>query len=667
MKTVYRLLKYVFYPDQGQSLILFALLTPALMLTMLLALEGGRTFVEYKKLQSTADMAALVGAQDLPCGTTAATCVNTAESDACQAAANNGYMGCAAVHNTAGSQVTSPPNPLAAVPPLSCSPYDLVPYGNSTNANCKSQPTPTAYSYIEVQLEKKVTVPWLPSALNFTMYAHAVARHGAGSPSSYALTELDPSTPLSFGGSNQTTIEGSVFANGGVQGNGLSTETCDGGWYGAGQVSNVSTDQTGTAQYVGPACTGGTLSTTVNPVQPQISDPYGSSSPPPTLASTNPVSFAPGNADNFANCPECTQWGLWTPDGHTWYQEGGTPTDPSVTVKDVSGTKGPVELFPGLYTGFPQGDVIFNPGVYTFQSAWANHGEWCVYGAPACDQSGFNGNSTAGSPCYPSTGYTTPSQAGDQYYYACSPYGYWDNSEHTFNGFATRPASLPTSAPTWWNTNGTVSSTPLNGVTIYMPGTSSVTIHGNAGKDGGIALAAPNPCPGTGTSYTTDGSPAVSFPAGATSGVYSNASSPLPSWMDLPESGSPAGADYPSMDFSVEAECQQERTLNVWPGEMPTPQHLHFVFYMPNTTFDVSGADDMKLFGIVYDPKGTFTLRGDFGNANHPGGLGGPWITGQLVTGDMTASGNTWITITYRPCRPGPDGCSSGAGTQLIQ
>src|SRR5579885_1184656 len=79
--------------ESAQALLFFAVIAPLLLLTMVLAIEAGSLFAEHQRLQSAADVAALVGAQDLPCATSNSTCITTAENDACTYATNNGFSG----------------------------------------------------------------------------------------------------------------------------------------------------------------------------------------------------------------------------------------------------------------------------------------------------------------------------------------------------------------------------------------------------------------------------------------------------------------------------------------------------------------------------------------------------------------------------------------------
>jgi len=67
MSRVHNLLKR---SESGQSLIFVAVMGATLMGIMGLAVLGGHVFVEFRRMQAAADMAAIVGAQKLPCDTT---------------------------------------------------------------------------------------------------------------------------------------------------------------------------------------------------------------------------------------------------------------------------------------------------------------------------------------------------------------------------------------------------------------------------------------------------------------------------------------------------------------------------------------------------------------------------------------------------------------------
>src|SRR5450759_5171250 len=171
--------------ESGQTLIFFAIMASALFMMMGLAVEGGNVLMQYRKMQAAADMAALVGAQSLPCSPSDSACLNMAVTGACNTAQQNGFGGglggasCSAGAAN-GAFASSSTSVIASVPPVSCSPYDFIDYGNnSTNSACSKNGTrPTAaaakYYYIEVQVPATFTVPVFN--ITFPIYAHAVAR-----------------------------------------------------------------------------------------------------------------------------------------------------------------------------------------------------------------------------------------------------------------------------------------------------------------------------------------------------------------------------------------------------------------------------------------------------------------------------------------------------------
>jgi len=607
--------------ESGQAMIFFAVLLSTLCMTTGLAVEGGNMMVQYRKLQSAADMAALIGAQKLPCGTADTACMAGAEQQACNDAASNGFAGCTV--GGAGS-------PSANVPPKTCSPYDFIDYGNgSSNPKCKTASVPTSYSYIEVRLQKSFgTVPIFNVPV--TLSAHAVAKHGTASASDYAIISLAPGTPLSISGNATVQSVGSVFANGGISGHGNPTaNACDGGWYSAGTISNSSlvSDTSGTAVFAPTGCTSGSNDSSTLEQQnvAPISDPYSGSVPPPA---------------SYPNCPECSQPGWYDLDAHAWHQDDG---------KGFKGSN--LELFPGVYSSsFRLGNnniAYFNPGVYTFTGGIdTHHGLMCVYGSPSCNDTNCA-----------SQNFNPSDPAGDQWNYQCSPYGFWDSSP-----IAGRPSSL-SAVPTFYDSSLGVNSTvPLNGVTFYLPvGDLNITsINGNSGKNGGVYVAAPDPCPGTGA-YSPPSPGAVSFPAGSANGVPSYMSSNYPQGVPTPPSTPASAGVYPSTDWSLAGECNLPYT--VWPGEMPKPQHLHFLFYdLSSASLSINGASAQNMNGIFYAPNTDMSVNGAGKGAGGP-----PWIYGQLIIRSGDFSGHSYNDVSYRPCAGSSTPCGSGAGTQLIQ
>jgi hypothetical protein len=627
--------------ERGQAMIMFAVLAPLLMLVVGLAVEGSRMFVEYRQLQSAADMAALVGAQKLPCNLGDTGCIQVAENQACQYALANGFTSC-----SPGSSS----NPSANVPPVSCSPYDFMDYGNgATNASCKSALSPPFYDYIEVRLKADLgRVPIFNQTVS--LGAHAIAKSGVGVPGDFAVIQLDPASSFDLSGSNATYIVGSVFGNGGISGNGVTLNiACQGGWFGGGAVTGVGSNTTGTPSFSPAGCSGGSLDAVpdIGGNLPKIADPYSGSVPPPTKTGN-------GNAGSptFTGCPECSQAGWWYDLKNKKWSQGGSPS-------------GYVELFPGVYDKMPQGGgptqkAFFNPGVYTFTGGIDDTGGGsCVYGAPACDDT----TEHCGTDQF-ATGTTT----GDTWFYQCSPYGFWDSS--SFSG--TRPASLPTAPPYFWDeSTGSYSTVPLNGVVFYLPSNSGgYQPRGNSGNQSKSApniVAAPNPCPGTGTRYTSQFS--VEFPAGNANGFYTYPSTSLayqhgtsvsPSVTNGASTWSTA---YPSADLGLIGECGT--TLDAWDGEMPNPQHLQMLFYVqgPGSDTKLRGTADQNYWGIFYAPSSDITFLGNSQTAN----ASAPWMTGQVVMNTGTWGGNSTVSVYYRPCGPGSTACGSGFGTQLVQ
>ncbi len=629
--------------ESGQTMIFFAVLLSTLCMTTGLAVEGGYMMVQYRKMQSAADMAALIGAQNLPCGTADATCVGNAEQQACDNAASNGFAGCAvgsAVQQTcndASNGISGCTAGNANVPPLTCSPYDFIDYGNGcSNPNSKSASVPTSYSYIEVRLQKNFGIVPIFN-VPVTLSAHAVAKHGTALPGDYAISSLDPATPLSIDGNSTVQTVGSVFANGSISGGKISN-ACDGGWYSAGAISGVTSDTSGTPVFAPAGCT--PVAPDPSPLAqqklPPISDPYAASVPPPAFNAPYP------------NCPECSQAGWYYDlDNGKWYRGDDSRGFPQ---------NSNLELFPGVYSSnFGLGNsniAYFNPGVYTFTGGIdTQHGLVCVYGSPSCNNPGCA-----------STSFLPGKPAGDQWNYQCSPYGFWDSST-SISGHL-RPPSLPTAPPMFYDSSlGSNSTVPLNGVTFYLPASApNITkFNGNAGTAGGVYLAAPDPCPGTGT-YTSSPS-AVSFPAGSASGVFTYSSSNYPQGVPNPGTASPPVMVYPSTVWTLAGECNLPYT--VWPGEMPKPQHLHFLFYdLSSGGTKINGASEQKMNGIFYAPNTDLMVTGA-----GTGGVssGPPWLYGQLIIHSGTFLGNDYTDVAYRPCAANPTPCGGGPGTQLIQ
>ena len=195
--------------EGGQTLIFVAVIGSVLMGIMGLAVEGGQVFVEYRHMQAAADMAALVGAQKLPCTLGDTTCYNKVETVACNYAQLNGYGGgytsgstCATSTKSTGVG-SSTISVNAYVPPNTCSPYKFVDYGAS---HCTTSNTNIYYD--EVQIQEPMTVPIFN--LTFTLSAHAVAKEGVASPTDFAVSVLNPndSQALKMGGSGNVVVVG---------------------------------------------------------------------------------------------------------------------------------------------------------------------------------------------------------------------------------------------------------------------------------------------------------------------------------------------------------------------------------------------------------------------------------------------------------------------------
>lgn len=625
--------------EAGQSMILFAVLGSVLMMIMGLAIEGGNLFTQYRHMQSAADMAALVGAQDLPCNVNdslLASCKQIAETDACNYAANNGYPNCSPEGSNA---------PAAYVPPRSCSPYDFIDYGNgSTNASCKTGTTPIQYYYIEVQLAQTAfTVPIFNVSVN--LYAHAVARRHVPTPGDYALITLSPGPgALSVGGSSTVEIGGSVFSNGSISVNGAAGTftTCDGGWNTAATEtppSQLQSDVTGSQSFAPAQCTGGTTGNIdFSSQQQQIIDPYSGSQPPPNSMSHDGWWYS---------------WGSNRASG-TW--RDGVTNPPSLTNGNNA------ELFPGKYASIDihnGGTIYYNPGVYDITGSFTSRGgAMCLYGAPACDQ--------GESPATPASALSSNSEdcstasfttiASGTFYYYCSAWGTWDSALLSAHP---APVGATISEEYFYNgATGSTTTTPLNGVTFYMDG-ASADLNGNGYNQ---YLAAPNGCPGTGTQTGTQ----IQWNQGASNGTYAYPSGSLPYFDNgnatLSSTTTPTSPIYPSADWSNNGECQNG--YEAWQGEFPTPQHLEALFWSNSTTstFTFNGGGKQNLWGILYNPNSSVTVTGNGGGNGGP-----PWLYGQTVASTGTVNGNGGVTIDYRPCVGGATPCVTGNGTSLIE
>jgi Flp pilus assembly protein TadG len=631
----------------------FAIILPVLLAAAGLVLGGGFIINEFRLMQSAADMAALVGAQALPCDISDTACIAAAERRACAYAQVNGYDGCV----PGASAGTS-----ATVPPLSCSPYDFVNYGNNgINPKCKSATAPMSnYAFIEVRLYLTVRVPILGTSV-VTLYAHAVARHGQVSPKRFAVVVLDPtmSKALTLSGSqggglvavgpivSDSTASDSIYTGG------QSTDiSCSGQWYTAaneivppaGPAANLTSNTGGTTSFAPPVCTGGALDSPTRFLtnQPSVPDPYSGATVPTGNMSTN--------------CDACTRTAYyysWTTNrsSGTWH------TADQLTGNITNGTS--IELFPGIYPNqisISGGNVYLNPGVYTLQAGMTQTGgNMCIHGAPACDHliSSVNSQVDCSSSSF-LTGDTSYVPSSSWYYY-CSPWGTWDGT------VPNRPAPLSVTPPTFLHGRN------LNGVTFYLQA-GNMSLNGN-GTD---YLAFPDPCPGT--SSFSAGSNNVPFPDGSATGVYTYPAGSLSASDGV--TSSPAGEVYPSADMGFGAECDQAQPpnpQNVWSGEL-VGQHLHFLIFAPynHTSYSsitLNGTGLQNWWGIVYAPgvpgcgaACMVTVKGSGG-----GGKGPPLLSGQVIADNAFFSGNAAFEIFYSPCRPDGDVCSIGYGTSLVE
>jgi hypothetical protein len=220
-------------------------------------------------------------------------------------------------------------------------------------------------------------------------------------------------------------------------------------------------------------------------------------------------------------------------------------------------------------------------------------------------------------------------------------------------------------APTFVTTSNTPSSTPLNGVVLYMYG-GSVSLNGSGVED----FAAPNPCPGTGS----QSGQSISFPQGASSGRYDYPHTNV-IWQDSKHIESPTGQVYPSMDLTLNGECGSSNPGNDWYQEFgSTTQHLHFLIWERSGS---SSGRDMSLngnglqqwWGILYNPgaPGCTTNCVISVNGTAGGAVGPPSFAGQIIADNVKFSGSAVITLYYRPCVPGNSACGLGPGTSLVE
>lgn len=599
MRSITRsLVTLVTVREDAQALVFFALVAMTLAFTTGLAVEGGRLYAQYRQLQSAADLAAIVGAQALPCDVSNSACITAAETAACQAAAKNGVSNC-------GNGTV----PGAMVPPKTCSPYDNIDYGNNqgnvaAQPGCKTSVVGVSdYDYVEVSLQNDLgTIPIFNTPV--TLSAHAVARHGVGSPKDFAVSQLDNSssaTGVQTGGNSTFFVNGSTFANGPLKVGGSSSVTtaCDGGYFthqSSYSVGSTKTFAGGVAGFAPPLCYAddGTTVQTISTNNfdanlPPIHDPYCSSVSPPYV-DQGMTFYPPTECDGtqwggsgyttedmtnkratIPNCLPCQTFG-WYYDitTNTWLQDTTSANDPNFNNSNDS-----YEMFPGVYGSLQMSSnthMYFNPGVYIFTGSVSfDKGNACMFGAPICDSGTDPGRCSDVTTT--STGYVywTPgttagsSTKANTWYYHCSPYGFYDTylKRPTASGQkATVPCPTDGTdltvgpsciAPTYWDTTltnsnniddgaGGVSSVPVNGMTwvFTIPGSKGGKSGIGGNGSGASALAyyvpSPNPCPGTGSVKSTH---QVSFNDGYAGAQFDYQN--LDSW-----TSTPTGPDSPT-------------------------------------------------------------------------------------------------------------------------
>jgi Flp pilus assembly protein TadG len=197
---------------RGQTLPLFALMLPALLLLMALGLDGAQMFLERRDAQGAADLAALSGVKGLPENP------SKAESDACHIANENGYD-CSYIDGAVVSDTVTVTTP-----------YD----GDA--------------SRIEVVIDSGVDTFFMSVLGMFDSRDHSTADVGARAVARIELgtgygdaifaaepdCDTDPLSVLSWP-ANGVIINGGIHSNGGIlvsgnnnAGNGGTTYTCSG-------------------------------------------------------------------------------------------------------------------------------------------------------------------------------------------------------------------------------------------------------------------------------------------------------------------------------------------------------------------------------------------------------------------------------------------------------
>jgi Flp pilus assembly protein TadG len=419
--------------ESAQTMIMFAILSSAVFMTMGLAVEGGRIFVEQRHMQSAADMAALVGAQSLPC-TLNSSC--TAASNACTYAASNGYADHSGTGCANGSTDPSGSTVSASSPPVSCSPYDFIAYGNENTAPCQARnrasTTANVFRYIEVRISQPVTIPIPGFPLHISLYAHAVARAHPPAPIDYAISVLNPTMckALELSGAGGTAggmvVVGPVISdtnastcssgagNAGIYDNNASNNAivCDAEWLttafqapppsppgkslrslvgGTPNIAPPACDSPGCTSATCPAGSGTypDATTAFEPGVDPIPDTYCLSFNPPTTASGQAQNAydhispctSTTTVTSMATCADCSDptasvytWsgtGKVNRQSGTWCTAAGTPSGTCKTSQLFNGNSW--ELFPGVYpNGINPGGgatIFFNPGVYTIKGS----------------------------------------------------------------------------------------------------------------------------------------------------------------------------------------------------------------------------------------------------------------------------------------------------------
>ncbi|HZU14467.1 MAG TPA: pilus assembly protein TadG-related protein [Chloroflexota bacterium] len=561
--------------ERGQATIFIAVMASVLLMMMGLAVEGGRVLLEYRHMQAAADMAALVGAEDLPNA-------SLAHTDACLYSQKNGFDNCA----SSGASITQ-----VCVPPISKSPFSGFSYDNSTVTSCGQSNA----NWIEVQISKTLAIPIFNKSV--TLFVHAIARNNPPTDRDYALAILDPtecqSLILSGASKGGLLIIGPAIINStcktSIQQNGTATNlACDGEWDNASTEANpgvATMDTNGNTVapvFSAPGCWNSTNAGNDNPADynsgaQQIKDPYASTSlPDPTKSTSVPAQWASlltssacSQTDSYGNTDSCQpegsdsnawvyEWGKAynsaARDAGAWIRANALPTMNSCCY----------ELFPGQYPAgihtSTNGVTYLNPGVYTVEQSFDTGGTGgsnsggtiCVYGAPTCDMflcsagctvPGTNPSATCGSDVFgtdpTSSNYKT--NAATWYYY-CSPWGEWDQDPclgagssctgtSSLSGLTTctNPSSPPCARPvTTTPPTFTDGKTPLNGVTFYMYNSSSSGKGGMSSVGTQVGLAFPNACPGNGTatanSVPLNQGTTPPLTSGSASGQYSYSS-----------------------------------------------------------------------------------------------------------------------------------------------